>query len=75
MSLIPNLNRIPDMKIKALTSILTGVIFAVSCGYESEPPLTESARSTYVLPKGEVPTASESAEAEAARAEYENYIQ
>lgn len=62
------------MKIKTLTRILAGVIFAVSCGYESEPPLTESARSTYVLPKGEVPTAEEAAQAEAARTEYDDYL-
>lgn len=62
------------MKIKRLTALFIGLIFAVSCGYENEPPLTESARSTYVLPKGEIPTAAEVEEAEAARAEYENYL-
>ena len=62
------------MKTKVLL-ILCGLFLAAGCSYESEPPLTDSSRSTYVLPKGEVPTEAERAQAQAAKTEYENYLQ
>jgi len=67
-----------DMRIKkhifVISLLLSCLTCAVSCTYESEPPKTEGAASTYVLPKGEVPSADEKAVADAAKTEYENYL-
>ena len=49
-------------------AILTG------CAYDELPPKTDDITTSYVLPKGEVPTAAERAVAAAAKAEYEDAI-
>lgn len=56
---------IPILAVLACTFGLT------SCHYNELPPKTGDAAKNYIKPKGEVPTAEERAEVDAARAEYE----
>ena len=55
------------------------VIFAVitvlsACSYNELPPKTDDITTSYVLPKGELPSAEEKAAVAAAKAEYEESI-
>ena len=49
-------------------AILTG------CAYDELPPKTDDITTSYVLPKGEAPTAAERGVAAAAKAEYADAI-
>lgn len=44
------------------------------CGYEEEPPKTDDATSELILPKGEIPSAEERSVVNAAKEEYEKWI-
>lgn len=55
--------------------IIFAVISALSaCSYNELPPKTDDITTSYVLPKGELPTAAEKNEVAAAKAEYEESI-
>lgn len=45
-----------------------------SCSYSELPPKTDDATTTYVLPKGEVPTAAESTLANEIKNEYNEFL-
>jgi len=59
------------MRYRILIALCAGMLLLSSCGYEKLPPKTGDANTTYVLPKGVIPTDAEKAIVEAARAEYE----
>ena len=55
--------------------IIFAVISALSaCSYNELPPKTDDITTSYVLPKGELPTAAENNEVAAVKAEYEESI-
>lgn len=55
--------------------IIFAVISALSaCSYNELPPKTDDITTSYVLPKGELPTAAEKNEVAAVKAEYEESI-
>lgn len=45
------------------------------CSYNELPPKTENASSTYLLPKGSLPTNEEQKEVEKIKQAYDNYIE
>jgi len=59
------------MRIKVLIALSASVLLMSSCGYEKLPPKTGDANTSYVLPKGVVPTDEEKAIVDAAKLEYE----
>ena len=44
------------------------------CAYNELPPKTDDITTSYVLPKGEIPTSAERSAVASAKAEYENAI-
>lgn len=63
------------MKDKILIIIgLAATLCLGACSYNELPPKTDDLSNDYVLPKGVLPTASERAEAAAAKAEYEEFL-
>lgn len=54
--------------------ILAAMLVAGSCSYNELPPKTDDITTSYVLPKGELPSAEEKAAVAAAKAEYEESI-
>ena len=61
--------------ISALVALAAACLAAGGCTYDKLPPKTGSSNRTYLLPKGELPTAEESAEVAAAREAYRQYIE
>lgn len=62
-------------RIKRIFAILPFValsVLACSCSYEEQSPKTTDSSSSYVLPKGEIPSEAELAEVRALREEYDN---
>jgi len=59
------------MKAKTLIALAAGLLLLSSCSYEKLPPKTGDSNTSYVVPKGVVPTDAERAIVDAARAEYE----
>lgn len=53
---------------------IAGVAAVSSCSYEELTPKTDDLSSSYVLPKGETPSAQEQADVKAIRNEYNNSI-
>lgn len=56
-----------------LVPVLAMVLLCNGCSYEKQPPKTEDADTSYVLPKGQIPTDEETAAVEAARKEYNDH--
>jgi predicted small lipoprotein YifL len=57
-----------------IIAILAAVLASVNlcgCSYNGLPPKTKDAESSYIKPKGEIPTDAEREEVKAIKAEYE----
>lgn len=61
-------------KFSYLCSAAAALLLLSGCSYNELPPKTGDASETYVLPAGELPTAAEKAEMQAARDEYNDYL-
>lgn len=61
-------------KVSNALLMLLAVALVSGCTYDKLPPKTDDATSSYVTPKGELPSEAEIALVEAARAEYEQSI-
>ena len=59
---------------KKIIIILSVMAILTGCAYDELPPKTDDITTSYVLPKGEAPTAAERGVAAAAKAEYEDAI-
>ena len=59
---------------KRIIYILSATALIAGCSYNELPPKTDDITTSYVLPKGEIPTDAERETAAAAKAEYENAI-
>ncbi len=60
-----------------IIAILAAVLASVNlcgCSYNELPPKTKDAESSYIKPKGEIPTDAEREEVKAIKAEYEAAI-
>ena len=57
-----------------LCSLFAAICVFQGCSYNELPPKTDDATNTYTLPKGVLPTAEERAVQQAARDEYNNFI-
>jgi len=62
------------MEMKKIMIILAVMAILAGCSYNELPPKTDDITTSYVLPKGEIPTASERKVAADAKAEYENAL-
>jgi len=51
--------------------MFSGILLFSGCSYNELPPKTDDATTDYILPKGTVPTAEESAYVESLRNEYD----
>ncbi len=54
--------------------LIIAVCILGSCSYEELPPKTDDASSNYILPKGDIPSASDLATQAQIKAEYNNAI-
>lgn len=59
---------------KRIMFILAVMLVSGACSYSELPPKTDDITTSYVLPKGELPSAEEKAAVAAAKAEYEASI-
>ena len=62
------------IEMKKTIIILSAMAVLSGCAYNELPPKTDDITTSYVLPKGEIPTAAERSAVASAKAEYENAI-
>lgn len=61
-------------RIIAILAVVSAGVSLCGCSYNELPPKTEDAESSYIKPKGEIPTDAERDEVKAIKAEYEAAI-
>lgn len=66
---------IAEMKTGILTLTICSATLLTGCSYNELPPKTDDATTDYILPKGTVPTAEETAAVAALREEYRTSIE
>lgn len=59
---------------KRIFTIFVGLVVLSGCSYNELPPKTDDITTSYVLPKGVIPTPDERAFVEAVKAEYKASI-
>lgn len=59
-------------RIIAILPLIALPFLAGSCTYDEQPPRTTDSSSSYVLPKGEIPSDAEIAQIRALKEEYDN---
>lgn len=60
---------------KKILTIFAFVLLAAGCSYDAKPPKTTDGTSSYVLPKGEVPSEAEIQAVQDAKTEYEQWLE